>query len=210
MTQTRRMGVEGSKMRTLFIDAADEILRTEGYLGISARQVAGKAGLKTQLLYYYFRTMDDLILAVVRRINERRQQRFEDALTAADPLRALWELNSDPSGAAMSAALTAIASHRETIRAEIVRSAQEFRALQVEAVSGLLGHRGDQEHPAAGIVMIAVALARTIVAESALGLTEGHREALMIVERVLKDFSRAGAAGRHPRQATKKIGVRRS
>lgn len=194
MAQTRRMGVEGSKMRTLFIDAAEQILREEGYLGISARQVAAKAGLKTQLLYYYFLTMDELILAVVRRISERRLQKFEEALATSDPLRALWNLNSDPSSAAMSAALTAIASHRDTIRAEIVRSAQEFRSLQVKAVSRLLGHRSDEDYPAAGIVMIAVGLARTIVAESALGLTDGHQEALMIVERVLKEFSRAGGA----------------
>jgi hypothetical protein len=39
-------------MRTLFVDAAEEILRSEGYRGISARQVSAKAGLKTQLLYY--------------------------------------------------------------------------------------------------------------------------------------------------------------
>ncbi|MDB5970385.1 MAG: hypothetical protein JWQ90_2835 [Hydrocarboniphaga sp.] len=195
MTQTRRMGVEGSQRRTLFIDAAEEILRTEGYMAISARQVAAKAGLKTQLLYYYFLTMDELILAVVRRINQRRQQRFDEALlSSADPLRALWALASDPSSATMSAELTAIATHRETIRAEIVRSAQEFRALQVAAVSRLLGHDDDSDNPAAGIVMIAVGLARSIIAESALGLTDGHHEALMIVERVLKDLSRTASA----------------
>jgi len=192
MTQTRRMGAEGSQRRTLFIDATEEILRTEGYMAVSARQVAAKAGLKTQLLYYYFLTMDELILAVVRRINERRQQRFDEALTAAEPLRALWALNSDPSSAAMSAELTAIANHREAIRAEIVRSAQEFRAQQVAAVSRLLGHRGDSASPAAGLVMIAVGLARTLIAESALGLTDGHQEALVIVERVLADLSRTG------------------
>jgi len=63
------MGVESSKVRARFVDAAEELLRSEGYLAISARQVAAKAGLKTQLLYYYFRTMDDLILEVVKRIN---------------------------------------------------------------------------------------------------------------------------------------------
>ena len=193
MVRPRRMGVEGSKMRTLFVDAAEAILRGEGYLGISARQVSSKAGLKTQLLYYYFRNMDELILAVVRRINERRLKRFEEALASADPLRALWELNSNPSGAALSAELTSIAIHRETVRAEIVRSAQQFRALQVQAASRLLAHRDDEDYPAAGIVMIAIAVARTVVAESALGLTEGHKEALEIVERALKGFGAPGS-----------------
>lgn len=182
------MGVESSKVRTLFMDAAEAILRDEGYLGISARQVAAKAELKTQLLYYYFRNMDELILAVVRRINERRLKRFEEALASSEPLRALWELNSDRSGAALSAELTSIATHRETVRAEIVRSAQQFRALQVQAASRLLAHRKEEDYPAAGIVMIAIAVARTVVAESALGLIDGHQEALAIVERALQGF----------------------
>jgi len=198
MAQPRRMGVEGSKMRSRFVDAAEEILRDVGYMGISARQVSAKAGQKTQLLYYYFRTMDDLILAVVRRVNENRMTRFEEALASPDPLRTLWEINSDASGATLSAELTSIANHREAIRAEIVRSAQQFRALQIEAVSRLLS-QAKKDYPAAGIVMIAAALARTIVTESALGLTEGHEAALKIVERVLRDI--AGAEPEPPRSA---------
>jgi AcrR family transcriptional regulator len=183
------MGVENSTKRACFVDAAEAILRDVGYLGISAREVAAKANLKTQLLYYYFRTMDDVILAVVRRINDRRMEKFESAMAATDPLKALWELNSDPSGAALSAELTSIAIHRETIRAEIVKSAEQFRALQVQAVSRLLSHRKNEvEYPAAGIVLIAVAIGRTIVSESALGLTVGHEEALKIIEGVMKGF----------------------
>ena len=186
------MGVEGSKMRTLFVDAAEEILRHEGYLGISARQVSAKAGLKTQLLYYYFRTMDDLVLAVVRGINERRLKRFEEALTSTRPLQALWELNSDRSNATLSAELTSIATHREPIRAEIVQSAKQFRALQVEGVTRLLAPHDEDQYPAAGIVMIAVALARTMVTESGLGLTDGHQEALAIVDRLIQNAGKPG------------------
>ena len=189
MAQTRRMGVENSKMRTLFVEAAEALLREEGYMSISARQVAAKAGLKTQLLYYYFQTMDELILAVVKRINERRQQRFDEALATANPLRAIWELNSDPSSAAVSAELTSIATHREAIREEIVRSAQQFRTRQIEAVSSLIGARGKADYPAAGLVMIAIGVARTIITESALGLTEGHAEALAIIERALHELA---------------------
>ena len=190
MTQTRRMGVEGSTQRTVLMDAAEAILCDEGYIGISARNVANRAGFTKQLLYYYFRTMDDLILALVRRINDRRLERFENALLAVEPLRALWALNSDPSGAALATELTAIASHRDAVRAEIVTSARQFRALQVRAVSELLSKRGEKAgHSAAGIVMIAAALAKTVVSEAALGLTEGHAEALMIVEGMLAQLS---------------------
>jgi TetR/AcrR family transcriptional regulator len=189
VAQTRRLGLEGSQTRARFIDAAEAVLRDEGLPALTARQVAAKAGLKTQLLYYYFRTMDDLILALVRRVNENRMVRFEEALASPEPLRALWALNSDPSGAAVGSELTAVATHREAIRAEIVSYAEKFRALQVEAVTRLISHRASSSKHAAGIVMIAVALARTIVSESALGLTEGHSEALAIVEDALNHFS---------------------
>jgi AcrR family transcriptional regulator len=187
MAQPRRMGVEGSKQRELLVKAAEQLLREEGYAAISARKVTSKAGLKTQLLYYYFHTMDDLILEVVRRITENRLKRFEEALASSDPLKALWELNSDPTGALMAAELTALAGHRESIRTQVIRQAREFRALQVEAVSRLLAQAGvDQSaYPAAGIVLIASAVARTITSEAALGLTDGHKEALTIIQRAL-------------------------
>jgi AcrR family transcriptional regulator len=184
------MGVEGSTQRKVLMDAAEAILCDEGYIGISARNVATRAGFTKQLLYYYFRTMDDLILALVRRINDRRLERFETALLSPEPLRALWALNTDPSGAALATELTAIASHREEVRAEIVTSAQQFRALQARTVSQLLSKNGEKaSDSAAAIVMIAAALAKTVVSEAALGLTEGHAEALTVVERMLTQFS---------------------
>jgi predicted GNAT family N-acyltransferase len=61
--------------------------------------------------------------------------------------------------------------------------------MQVQAVARLLAHRKNEaEYPAAGIVLIAVALGRTLVSESALGLTVGHKEALAIIERMMKNF----------------------
>lgn len=173
-------------MRARFVDAAEAILAEVGEHGISARLVAQRAELKTQLLYYYFRTMDDLLRAVVQRVNERRMARFEAALTEPEPLRALWDMMTDPSTAALAAELSAIANHREAVRDEIVSAAQEFRAAQTRAVQALLPVDAKEGAPSAGgIVMIAASLARMLVSETALGLTEGHAEALLIVEDVL-------------------------
>jgi len=183
MATARRLGAEGSQNRARFIDAAETILTEVGEHGISARQVAQQAGLKTQLLYYYFRTMDDLLRAVVQRINDRRMSRFEQALAAPTPLRAMWEMMRDPSTAALAAELSAIAHHREAVRAEIVTAAQAFRAHQAQAVAALLP--ADQAANAGGLVMIAASLARMLVSETALGLTEGHDQALAMIEAML-------------------------
>jgi AcrR family transcriptional regulator len=185
-------------MRARFVDAAEAILSEVGEHGISARLIAQRAELKTQLLYYYFRTMDDLLRAVVQQVNERRAARFEEALAAPEPLRALWELMSDPSSAVLAAELSSIANHREAVRDEIVNAARDFRILQTKAVEALLPAQAGNDSPygAGGVVMIAASLARMIVNETALGLTEGHAEALAIVEHMLARLRQDGAAQR--------------
>jgi AcrR family transcriptional regulator len=197
MAEPRRIGAEGSKMRARFVDAAEAILREEGGHAVSARVVAEKAGLKAQLLFYYFRTMDDLLRAVIKRINERRLERFEQALAAPEPLRALWDLNTDASSAILAIELNALANRREAIRAEIVDGARQFRVIQTEATRRLLP--STEQEAAAGIVMIAASLARMLANETALGLTEGHADAIAIVDNSLRVWGVPGGRKRPPR-----------
>ena len=48
-------------------DAVEHVLRHEGYAALSARRVAEVAGYNHQTVYYYFHTMEDLILAAFQR-----------------------------------------------------------------------------------------------------------------------------------------------
>lgn len=189
-TAVRRMAVEGAETRVLLIESAMQLLRDVGATAMTARQVAAKAGVKTPLIYYYFRTMDDLLLAVVRRVAESRLQRFEKVKVSPRPLRALWELNSDPASAILSSELISLASHREVIRAEMARTAEHFRELQIAAVKGWLKGRGVDEraYPAAGLVMLMTGLSRVMVTESALEISVGHEQALALVERTLEQL----------------------
>ena len=202
MAEGRRLGSEGSEVRARFVDAAEAILSDEGEHGLSARLVAARAGLKTQLLYYYFRTMDDLLLAVIQRVNERRLASFEQAMASPEPLRAMWTMMTDPSAAALASAVASIAQHREQVRPAIVEAAREFRTLQARVVAKLIPPPGPDDVPytAGGVVMIAAALARMLVNEAALGLDEGHAEARAIVENMLERF--AGAERESVRSAS--------
>jgi TetR/AcrR family transcriptional regulator len=187
MTRSRRFGPEDSETRTQFIDAAEQVLRENGYEAVSARRIAERAGLKAQLLYYYFQTMDDLMLAVVHRVNKRRTQAFEAALQSERPLHALWAMSIDPSSAALASELTSMAHHREAVRTQIVEAAQEFRQRQTEAVACLLPPSipNDGDITPGGVVMIAVALARMLVTETSLGMDTCHAEAIAAVEQLL-------------------------
>ena len=70
MGSARRIGAPDAKNRGVLIDAAEKLLLEEGYAAVTSRRVAEKAGLKPQLVHYYFRTMEELFLAVFRRMAE--------------------------------------------------------------------------------------------------------------------------------------------
>ncbi len=195
MKAQRRLGTESAKNRTLLIETAERLLCEEGYAAITAKKVASGAGLKEPLVYYYFETMDDLILAVVRKSSAKRIKRFVRAVASPEPIKAIWAFNRDHTGSISTTELIALANHRETIRAEAVAAAQQFRTLQIEAVDLLLESRGvDREaYPAAGIVTIVTALTRAMAQDSALGVTEGYAEAVRLIERGIEILSREKA-----------------
>lgn len=191
MAPPRRMSPNGSKQRELLVEAAEAILKEEGYAAVSARQVTTRAGLKSQLLYYYFENMDDLFVAVVQRITDRREELFAEALAAPAPLQKIWDLNNDPSLALLSAELIALAGHREAVRTRIIQTAKDFRARQVAAVADLLRRKGVDlaVYPPEAVVMILTAIGRTIHTEEALGLDDCHGETLGLVRALIERLS---------------------
>jgi AcrR family transcriptional regulator len=190
MASERRRGVESSKSRGLLVDAAEQILREEGFVAVSARRVAERAGLKPQLVHYYFETMDDLLLAVVRRVNARRHERHAQIEASERPLHAIWEMSNESTSAGLMAEITALALHREAIRDVVVRSAEEFRDIQTRTVARIFEAYGVdcEANPPAGVVLLMSAISRVFVSERAIDLLTGHAEAQAIVKRLLDTF----------------------
>jgi AcrR family transcriptional regulator len=150
--------------------------------------VAAQAGLKWQLVHYYFRTMDDLFVAMLHRRGEEALRVQAEALAGPRPLRALWEFSTRPEVVALAMEFMALARHRKTIQAEIARYAQLFRAAEIEAMSRLAERYqipAEQLPPPVMAVMMS-SLSRVVVIEQALGMEGGHRETLEFVERHLQ------------------------
>jgi len=183
MASARRIGAEDSETRATLLDAAQQLLLDEGHTAVTSRRVAAAAGVKPPLVHYYFRTMDDLVLAVFRRGAEANLARQAAALAAPRPLRALWAVSTDPRGTAVTLELMAMARHRPAIRAEIAAYAERFRAMQVAALEARLAERPEVPPVVASVFM--VALSQLLVLEGGLGVTTGHAEALELVERYL-------------------------
>jgi AcrR family transcriptional regulator len=186
-SQPRRIGAADSKTRARLVEAAEELLLEEGYAAVTSRRVGARAGLKAQLVHYYFRTMDDLFTEVFRRRAEENFARFERAMAADPSLRTLWRLNADPRGAAFSIEFVALANHRKVIRVEIARYAERFRSAQLEALAAALAADGittDQLPPIVALLMM-TGLSQVLALEDALGVTAGHDATVSFVQSVI-------------------------
>jgi AcrR family transcriptional regulator len=161
----------------------------EGYAAATSRRVAAKAGVKPALVHYYFPSMDDLFVAVLRDKAEDNLVHQRQAIAEAQPVHALWQLYSTHD-AQLFTEFLAMANHRKTIRSEIVAYAMRFRDLQEGVVTLALKARGvDLElFPPVVVTMIMGGLARMVLHEQGLGITRGHGEATAFIERWLDRF----------------------
>lgn len=184
----RRIGAPDAKNRTLLLDAAEQLLLSDGYSAVSSRRVAERAGLKHQLVHYYFRTMDDLFLAMFRRRGDQGLQAQAEVLKSPQPLWALWRFNTDPASVALTMQFMAVANQRPALKAEITVYAEQMRAGQYQAVTDAMARYGVDfaEFPPMVLLVLMTSASRMLVIEQeALGMTSGHAETVEFVERWL-------------------------
>jgi TetR/AcrR family transcriptional regulator len=195
MVSTRRRGVENSAVRSALVDAAELLIREGGYPSVTARNLADKINLKRQIVHYYFHSMDDLFIAVIRRGADRTRPHLQAALTSDEPLRRLWEINSDPAQATLSLELSALASRRPAVRAEVKRFAEEFRDLQTQVLVQHLQKRGISPdlQPIVATVLL-TGLSQVLTLESAIDIDRGHSETLEFVDNCLRAFAEGRAS----------------
>jgi len=190
MATARRIGTEDSATRTALLDAARQLMLEEGYAAVTSRRVAARAGLKPQLVHYYFRTMDDLFIALVRRGAEHNLARQARALASPQPLRAFWEFSCDPAGTKLQMELAALANHRKAIRSEFAAYAEEFRRLQTRALGRVLEDYGidPAEFPPEAVTLVVTAVSQVLGMEQALGMTTGHDEVRAVIDGLLARY----------------------
>ncbi len=160
----------------------------EGYAAVTSRRVAAEAGLKPQLVHYYFRTMEDLFLALYRRRAEEGFEHGAKALLSDQPLWSLWELSREPRGTALTMEFVALGNHRKAIRAEIMSSAERFRADQLSAIRSVFERCevDTNRYPPMVCTVFMTAISQFLVIEhEMLGMSTGHIETVAFVEEFL-------------------------
>ncbi|MGW4101199.1 MULTISPECIES: TetR/AcrR family transcriptional regulator [unclassified Mycobacterium] len=176
--------------RKRLIEATAQVIRDEGYAAATTRRIAAVAGVRSALVYYYFDTLDDLYIAVLRSGADAALARLREAITTDDPLRALWLINSDSRVTGLNTEFMALANHRKAIGVELKAYSERVRDIEAAAMAGVLRAHGVdmEEFPPVVMSMLLTQSARSLCNEEAVGVTEGHTEFRAFVERFLRRF----------------------
>ena len=200
MTEPRRRRAATEEKVARVLDAAQEIMLREGYAAVTSRSVAARIGIKPPLVHYYFPTVDDLFVALLRRNSEHIVERLTAALESAQPLQAWWDLASDPRGTGLLIEFLAAANHRPALKAEMGTVARDVRQMQMAALDGLLPEYDldPDEFPAALIAATVHGAALGIVADEVAGYETSHKQARAGMARLIARLEQQRAR-RRPR-----------
>lgn len=191
----RRPRAATAEKRAHLLDVTEQIMLDDGYAAVSSRSVAGRAGINNAaLVHYYFPTLDDLFVEVFRRRAERNVERMREALESDRPLRAWWDVASDPRGTALLLELTAAANHRTALKAEVARLARQVRRMQMKALAAILDEYGIDTalFPPALVAAAVQGLALVVVQDRAGGFDTAHAEAAKAMVRLIERLEGRG------------------
>jgi AcrR family transcriptional regulator len=184
------MGSPEAKNRAALLDAAEQLMLEEGYPAATSRRVAEKAGLKHQLVHYYFHGMDELFTASFRRSAERGLRVQAEALKSPQPLWALWRWHTSTVNAPLWTEYIAMANHRKGLRAEVAYYSKRFREEQRWIVDRALKAYGvdPDELPGLAAIVLLTSVSRVLIMEEALEVLDGHAQTVEVVERYLRQL----------------------
>lgn len=184
MATKRRMGSETSGTRVALMDAVENVMRGEGYGALTARNVAERAGLKHQLVYYYFQTLDDLLLATYQRHIDRYLERVQVALARERPLHEFWRVHANPVDAVLNMEFLSMANHNEAIRARTIEFGEHVRRLGLGKLEEILRkpESGRDAVSAFAITMAISSVGSILGLETAIGISGGHAETRALIE----------------------------
>jgi AcrR family transcriptional regulator len=188
-----------------FLDAAERLLISVGYAGISARRLAEEAGANHGLIHYYFGSMEQLFLQVLERFTNRLIAR-QRAMYAADvPFLEKWRaamgyLDADFESGYQKIwfELQALAWNHPELRERVASVHDQWRTVLAEAFTTAMGEYGldAEQFPVEAIVTLVATFNEGIILERLSGITKGHSQLLAMIDWWLVRLEEAKADGR--------------
>lgn len=187
---SRRLGKESSEARARLIEAALDLMAAEGYPAVTSRGLAKFAGIKPQLIHYYFRTMDDLYTAMFQRLGDGYLRELQALQASDDALLHIWNLSSRGKRSILMVEFLALANRKQSIQVLMEHYADEYRKIQAGIVEQALLRRGldpGRWNPD-GIAVILENLPRILGIGDEFGIRPGYAEARELVSSLLEDL----------------------
>lgn len=150
----------------------------EGYAAVTFERVATVAGVAKGLVYYYFSTLDELFVAVLRDSMDHFLAQMSVATASGASLRTAWAYAGDRTGTALTVEFLALGNHRSEVRAAIGECTELARRTLTQLVgasladSGMLALTSDS---AAAFMLTCIP--RLIAMEELVGADLGHSDA---------------------------------
>lgn len=165
-------------------------MRLRGYGALTSRSIAAEAGVKQQLIYYYFDSVDELVLIAFQRRMARGLERLRIDVLSERPVHALWDDFSNAMDARLTFEYMALANHHTGIREEVARFMEESRQIQIEAVRREYDKKGidDKLMPPEALVFLISSVSMVLNREAETGVTAAHMEMRATIRRMLKRF----------------------
>jgi AcrR family transcriptional regulator len=141
-----RPAPRSSDTRRVLVDAAIDVLRTQGFAAATARTIASRAGCNQGLVFYHFGSVVNLLLAALDEVSAQRRLRYEEALVGVQRPSALVELAArvfsedlDTGDAALLVAMIAGATSTPGLGAEVKARMEPWTEFAVVALEQTLG-----------------------------------------------------------------------
>jgi len=182
-----------------FLDAAERLLVSVGYAGVSARRLAEEAGANHGLVHYYFGSMEELFLRVLERFTERLIQRQRAMYAAEESFIKKWrtamrylEDDLEAGYPKVWLELQAMAWNRPELRERVARVNAEWRAVLTEAFTAAMkGYGLDRRRfPVEAVVSLVITCNEGIMLERLSGVSDGQAELLRAIDRWLQALER--------------------
>jgi AcrR family transcriptional regulator len=166
-----------------FLDAAERLLVSVGYGGITTRAVAVEAGANHGLVHYYFGSMENLLVRVLERFTERLIAR-QRAMYAAHDVSfiekwrtAMRYLDADREYQKVWYELQALAWNRPGLRDRVAQVNSEWRAVLTEALAAPRERYGI-DMPLEALVSLVITFNEGVIVERLSGIETGQAELL--------------------------------
>jgi len=127
------------------VDAALETLKADGFAGATSRAIARRGGFNQALVFYYFGSLEGLLLAALEQASEERLVRYRAAVAEVDSLAELipvmaelWEQDKRTGHVRVISQIVAGAVNRPELAGRVVELMRPWHELAEETVARVL------------------------------------------------------------------------